>query len=410
MWDKLSDEAKSGPGSGQVRYVQDGGALLYRVPWQRQATYEELCQNYCKYVLKKYGREPTVVFDGYDELNNKNMTQLRRSAGKVGATVTFSEGMKVLMKRELFLANLENKKLFITTLRGFLEKDGIHTIQADGDADVLIVETAVESAAIETTVLVGDDTDLLVLLCYHTKQNGFDLYFRPEPKANAKQAKVWNMKKVQWEIGHVTCQNMLFLHAIAGCDTTSRPFGIGKSAPLKKFSESYHFQENSKVFNSEDSTIDEVAKAGEDALVSLYGGKDGDTLDNLRYRRYCERVCSKGRKIEPQNLPPTSAAGKFHSFRVFLQVKQWQGYDEDMCLEDWGWKIVEDQVIPETTDLNAAPDNLLKMIRCNCASDCSSARCTCRKHGLDCSVACGQCKGTSCTNVTRYDNEDGEED
>lgn len=148
-----------------------------------------------KYVLKKYGKGTTVFFDGYDELNNKNMTHLRRVASKIGATVTFSEGMKVLMKRELFQANLEHKKLFITTPGRFLEKDGIHKIQASGDADVLIVETAIYSEVMGKIVFVGDNTDILVLLCFHTKQDGFDLFFRP--KANAKQVKVWNMKRVQ---------------------------------------------------------------------------------------------------------------------------------------------------------------------------------------------------------------------
>ena len=45
------------------------------------------------------------------------------------------------------------------------------------------------------TVLVGDDTDLLVLLCYHASEQGYDLYFRPEPKANARGSRVWHMKK-----------------------------------------------------------------------------------------------------------------------------------------------------------------------------------------------------------------------
>ena len=53
-----------------------------------------------------------------------------------------------------------------------------------------------------------------------------------------------------------------------------------------------------------------------------------------------------------------------------------------MSLEDYGWKVMKDQVPPWMTDLPAAPESLLQMIRCNCSSDCASARCTCRKHGL----------------------------
>ena len=44
-------------------------------------------------------------------------------------------------------------------------------------------------AANEDTVLVGEGTDLLVLLCYHAKDLPSKLYLRPEPKAQNKRAK-----------------------------------------------------------------------------------------------------------------------------------------------------------------------------------------------------------------------------
>ena len=40
-----------------------------------------------------------------------------------------------------------------------------------GDADVLIVETTVHPAVSCETTLVGDDTNLLVLLCFHGKDD-----------------------------------------------------------------------------------------------------------------------------------------------------------------------------------------------------------------------------------------------
>ena len=143
--------------------------------------------------------------------------------------------MKVTAKKDAFLANTENKKRFIAMLQRHLLEIGCRTLQAEGDADVLIVKTAVDSAVTHPTVLVGDDTDLLVLLCYHTKVDGSDLYFRPpEPKANARDSRVWKMLKVKAELGPAVCRNMLFLHAILSCDTTSRPYGIGKAASLEK--------------------------------------------------------------------------------------------------------------------------------------------------------------------------------
>ena len=83
-----------------------------------------------------------------------------------------------------------------------------------------------------------------------------------------------------------------------------------------------------------------------------------------------------------------------------------------MSIEDWGWKVIGDQLVPVATDLPPAPDSLLQLIRCNCLSDCRTMRCTCRKNGMQCSPACGQCKGSACTNCTTaldFESEDSED-
>ena len=185
-------------------------------------------------------------------------------------------------------------------------------MQAEGDADVLIVKTAVDSTVTHPTVLVGDDTDLLVLLCYHRKADPNDLYFRQKPRANSRESRVWNMLKVKAELGPAVCRNM-FLHAILGCDTTSRPYGIGKPESLKKYGESVYFQDQAKVFDIPGSIQAEVATAVQNALVVLYGGKQGESLDSLRYRRYYEKVATRGQQIQPQNLPTASEAARYHS-------------------------------------------------------------------------------------------------
>ena len=77
-----------------------------------------------------------------------------------------------------------------------------------------------------------------------------------------------------------------------------------------------------------------------------------------------QRYCTNSSQMQPQNLPPTSAAARHHSLRVYLQVKQWKGENEGMSLEDYGLKVTEDQIIPRMTDLPAAPESLLQLIRC----------------------------------------------
>ena len=138
--------------------VLDGGALLQCITWSRGSTYRDICRQYTEYVTRKYG-DAIIVFDGYEKTNTKDMTHQRRSKRNAGTTVPFTADMPMTMKNDQFLANRQNKQQFIYMLSEALEKKNCETYHASGNADLLIVLKAVWSA----TVLVGDDTDLIVL-------------------------------------------------------------------------------------------------------------------------------------------------------------------------------------------------------------------------------------------------------
>ena len=116
------------------------------------------------------------MFDGYGGTSTKDMTHQRRTKGHRGVTVTFTEDMHLTMKKMHFLANTTNKQRFINMLGDQLKQQGCTVYHDPGDADLLIVQKAIESATVGDTVLVGDDTDLLVLLCYHVSLNSFNIF------------------------------------------------------------------------------------------------------------------------------------------------------------------------------------------------------------------------------------------
>ena len=93
--------------------------------------------------------------------------------------------MKLTMKKDHFLSNLSNKQSFINMLSRYLQKAGCQTHHSLADADILMIQTAVESARRAKLVLAGDDTDLLILLCYYTEMSAEELFFQPEPRANS---------------------------------------------------------------------------------------------------------------------------------------------------------------------------------------------------------------------------------
>ena len=63
---------------------------------------------------------------------------------------------------------------------------------------------------------------------------------------------------------------------------------------------------------------------------------------------------------------------------------------------------------PILTDLPPAPAELLKIICCDCTTDCSSTRCSCRKNGMKCTLSCGHCQSSGCTNASVLILEEGD--
>ena len=142
-------------------------------------TYSEILGTYTEYVTRKYGHA-IVVFDDYLNSSTKDMTHQRCLKSKIGATVTFTEKMHLTMTKSEFLMNKINKQRFVNMFGETLDKNNCKSYYASADADLLIVQKAVESATTMKTVLVGDDTDLLVLLCYHASLDTCNLLFKPE--------------------------------------------------------------------------------------------------------------------------------------------------------------------------------------------------------------------------------------
>ena len=132
-------------------------------------------------------------------------------------------------KKDIFLSNDSNKQNFILMLAEKFSSSGFFVDHAHADADLLIVKTPLECAQSSNTVVIGDDTDLFVPLCYHNNvQSPFSVCLKSEPRKDSNKFRIWNIKCTQEKIGIDVCRNILVLHTILGCDTTSRIFGLGK--------------------------------------------------------------------------------------------------------------------------------------------------------------------------------------
>jgi hypothetical protein len=176
-----------------VCHILDGGSLLHRIPWTKGSTFQEIVNAYVKLVQRF--SSPTVVFDGYSGPSPKDSAHIHRTKGLVGTKIHFSPQTPFRSKKECFLTNHENKRNFIEMLSKALEKNGIKTIQATNDADVDIALAAIDAAVEKRTVVIGEDTDLLILLIYLTDSTRLPVQFRSDQCRQTSPIKIWDIKK-----------------------------------------------------------------------------------------------------------------------------------------------------------------------------------------------------------------------
>ena len=81
----------------------------------------------------------------------------------------------------------------------------------------------------EAVVLVGTDAFLLVMLVARTPPDA--KLFLLHPSMNSKPAKVLNISAIHQAVGDRK-QNLLFLHAITGCDIPSALYRQGKKMDI----------------------------------------------------------------------------------------------------------------------------------------------------------------------------------
>ena len=146
-----------------------------------------------------------------------------------------------------------------------------------------------------------------------------------------------------------------------------------------------------QVFNDHQASKNAVAAADEAFLCVVYGGKIDDNLDVKWHQLYLRTIAKRKvcAKFDLATLPPTSAAARQHSFRVYHQVQQWRGVALNRT--DWGWRLKDGRLTPLPTLRVPAPESLLHLITCKTSM-------------------CGFCAGHGSSNHdTSDDTSDGED-
>ena len=127
-------------------------------------------------------------------------------------------------------------------------------------------------------------------------------------------------------------------------------------------------------------------------------------MSALRHQVWVSKMGNNKLNAAPELkvLPPTSAAFLELTKRAHLQVAIWKA---SLCKDplklnptEYGWTFDKSRSLllptPVPVGTVAAPDDILKIIKCSCSSSkpCSSLHCSCVKSSLSCSSFC-RCKG-----------------
>ena len=98
---------------------------------------------------------------------------------------------------------------------------------------------------------------------------------------------VLNINATCQELGP-KCLQLLGMHAITGCDTTSYPYGKGKTSALKTLLAG-DFQGLDNVLGEVDATSDELIQAAKTYFMALYGQPMGTSLQSARFSLYTKK-------------------------------------------------------------------------------------------------------------------------
>ena len=176
-------------------------------------------------------------------------------------------------------------------------------------------------------------------------------------------------------------------------------------------------QELVSLFGYATATPEDIGNRDKKLMVLLYKGKKGDSLTKLRCSRWNEMAVTSS-QVNPAILPPTERAAHFHSLRVHLEMLKGTSLELECEVDPckWGWRRDDGDsslLLPVMTDFPPAPDHLLNVIRCKCKmtakNPCGTMKCLCRKNGLECMQACGDCRGDACANQETQVVEEEEE-
>ncbi|CAG2241427.1 unnamed protein product [Mytilus edulis] len=146
------------------------------------------------------------------------------------------------------MSNSHNKQALINKLCDKLKDNDVRCKNATDDADLLIALTAVDCALFSEVVVIGEDTDILVLhvLIHHVNQQCKGLFLNLIKCLSTKNENMENTS-----LREDVCNLLPFLHSITGCDSTSTFLSRERTCIKKKNNQEYLKMQGQVIINND---------------------------------------------------------------------------------------------------------------------------------------------------------------
>ena len=138
---------------------------------------------------------------------------MRRSAGAMSFEIHIRHSTCPNTKKETFLSQDKNKQKFIDMLSEILLDNGIQVRHSDDDADVLIINTAIEYMQRTNVILVADDTDIFVLAIHYLGTNDFANSLLLKASSSSAKRKLINVTQLRSLLHPDICRTFHFAYS-----------------------------------------------------------------------------------------------------------------------------------------------------------------------------------------------------
>ncbi len=223
---------------------------------------------------------------------------------------------------------------------------------------------------------------------------------------------ILDIEKIWRALGKEKAQALPIFHAFTGADNVGKFSGIGKTKWFQRYIKADMDLPRAVIKLPVEGYLAQEVKNKLEEFVCLRYCPKGvciKSIPDLRWYMFCKQLA------ESNTLPPTLGALEEHIQRVRLQCREWcqATMTQQQPFEPVYFGYYKDtggQMLPITTNVLPAPQPIIEMVKCQCKTNCSTQRCSCRKSNLQCAELCSWDTEYTNNEDCNIENEDSDDD